>query len=89
MVKDEVLGSSGDEDQIALTLRQMALVDQVIGLEAEVARLHAAERGEGGAREEVERLRGELRAVYGSRTWSLGKALMLPARAAARLMDRR
>lgn len=62
--------------EIELGLRQLALVDRVLGLEAEVARLSAASEMDNGARHEIERLQGELRAVYGSRTWAVGSAMM-------------
>lgn len=57
-------------------LRQLALVDRVLGLEAEVARLRTVSPNANGARDEVERLQSELRAVYASRTWKLGSAMI-------------
>jgi hypothetical protein len=61
-------------------LRQLALVDRVIGLEAEVAQLLIV-------RDEVERLRQELDEVYASRTWKIGSAVLrvaMPRRARVR-----
>jgi uncharacterized small protein (DUF1192 family) len=58
-----------------VALRQMALVDRILGLEAEVARLKATTTGGNGARDEISRLEAELGAVYASRTWAAGKAL--------------
>ncbi len=75
MVKADAMKSDNDDDRIALTLRQMALVDRILGLEAEVARLNATAPGANGARDEVIRLEGELRAVYASRTWTAGLAV--------------
>lgn len=68
------------EREIELELRQLALVDRVLGLEAEVARLSVTSPVAGGARDEVERLAGELRAVYASRTWRVGSAMIRAAR---------
>jgi hypothetical protein len=59
---------SPNERDLALELRQLALVDRVLGLEAENARLKKA-------CDEEERLRAELQAVYASRTWALGSAM--------------
>jgi hypothetical protein len=72
-------------DEIARDLRTLALVDRVIGLEAEVARLSSTTTASTGARDEVARLEGELRAVYGSRTWRVGTAVLRPARALRRV----
>jgi hypothetical protein len=71
-------------DEIARDLRTLALVDRVIGLEAEVARLSSTTTAPTGARDEVARLEGELRAVYGSRTWRVGTAVLRPVRALRR-----
>ena len=61
--------------EIEQQLRQLALVDRVLGLEAEVARLSTISPNASGARDEVERLQSELRAVYASRTWKLGSTM--------------
>ena len=66
-------------DQIASDLRQLALVDRVIGLQAEVARLSISGPAAAGPRAEIERLQGELRAVYASRTWRVGRIVLRPA----------
>ncbi len=68
------------ERELDLQLRQLALVDRVLGLEAEVARLSATAPHANGARDEVERLQSELRAVYASRTWRIGSAVLRVAR---------
>lgn len=73
------------EDSIATQLRQLALVDRVLGLEAEVARLSSAAPSADNPRLEIERLSTELAAVYASRTWRLGTAALRPVRAAARV----
>ena len=67
-------------ESIELQLRQLALVDRVLGLEAEVARLSAVTPAASGARDEVARLEAELRAVYASRTWRIGRAVLRPLR---------
>jgi hypothetical protein len=69
------------EDQVASQLRQLALVDRVLGLEAEVARLSISGPAAGGQRAEIERLEAELRAVYASRTWRVGSLALWPLRA--------
>ena len=80
MSKSDPTATAVTADEIAVTLRQMALVDRVIGLEAEVARLNAITPGANGARDEIARLEGELRAVYASRTWAVGSAILKLAR---------
>lgn len=62
--------------EIATELRQLALVDRVLGLEAEIARMSS----QSGARDEIARLEAELAAVYASRTWRLGSAMVRIAR---------
>ncbi len=88
MVQQDVAGSDSDDDRIAVTLRQMALVDRVLGLEAEVARLNATAPGANGARDEISRLEAELRAVYASRTWKVGLAVTKVAQPLRRLRGR-
>lgn len=75
-------------EEIERSLRQLALVDRVIGLEAEVARLSISLPGSSGTRDHVARLEGELRAVYASRTWRLGSSLLRPVRALRALVRR-
>ena len=81
MVKNSGDEVAPTEDDIARNLRQLALVDRVLGLEAEVARLSSTATAPTGARDEVEALRNELRAVYASRAWRIGTAVLTPARA--------
>ena len=71
----------------ALLLRQLALVDRVLGLEAEVARLSILAPDSSGPRghDFVER---ELQTVYGSTTWRVGRAVLAPARAVRALLRR-
>lgn len=88
MRSDEPSTQSPDDGDQEVLLRQMALVDRVIGLEAEVARLGAAARGYGGAWEQIERLEAALEAVYASRTWSVGRAVLSPVRVVRRLTGR-
>jgi hypothetical protein len=78
---------SSEEQSIDVTrmqIRQLELVDRVLGLEAQVARLTAA-GAESWPRIEVDRLRGELAAVYGSRTWRVGTTVLKPLRAISSL----
>lgn len=70
-----------DEREVRIQLRQLELVDRVLGLEAEVARLTVAAHNPTGARERVEQLERELHAVYSSRTWRVGTAVLRPLRA--------
>lgn len=61
-------------------LRQLALIDRVLGLEAEVARLSSSSSSSEGARDQIARLEAELKAVYASRTWRIGSAVLRPLR---------
>ena len=70
--------------EVDAQIRQLALVDRVLGLEAEVARLSAITPSASGARDEVSRLESELRAVYASRTWRIGNIVLRPFRALTR-----
>jgi hypothetical protein len=77
-----------DADDFTSELRQLALVDRIIGLEAEVARLSSrpvepAPVVVDGA--EIERLHDELRAIYGSRAWRVGNLVLRPVRVVRRL----
>jgi hypothetical protein len=69
------------DGQVASELRQLALVDRILGLEAEVARLSISGPAAAGQRAEIERLQGELRALYTSRTWRIGSMALRPLRA--------
>jgi hypothetical protein len=79
IARDQNVPSEGELTQ---ELRQLALVDRVLGLEAEVARLSITGPAAAGPRAEIERLQGELRAVYSSRTWRVGSLVLRPLRAA-------
>lgn len=81
MTKDPGNDVTPTAEDIARELRQLALVDRVLGLEAEVARLSSTTTASTGARDEVEAVRAELRAVYASRTWRIGTAVLRPVRA--------
>ena len=59
---DNVLGS----DEILRGMRELALVDRVIGLEAEVARLSI----EGGIK--------DIRILHKSRAWRVGRIVLMP-----------
>jgi uncharacterized small protein (DUF1192 family) len=69
------------EREIQFELRQMALVDRILGLEAEVARLRANLPPGLSARDEIERLQAELRTIYGPRTGALGATVVRVLRA--------
>jgi hypothetical protein len=75
------VSDSISDAQVASELRQLALVDRVLGLEAEVARLSISGPAAGGQRAEIERLQGELSALYASRTWRIGSVALSPLRA--------
>lgn len=75
---DDVQDPSADE--IAVSLRQLALVDRIIGLEAEVARLSASSPVPSSARNEITRMQQEVNAVYGSKTWRVGSIVLRPFR---------
>lgn len=70
-------------EDIARALRELALIDKVIGLEAEVARL-STKSAYPSARDEIEHLRGQLRSMQASRTWRVGRAVLTPFRAVQR-----
>jgi hypothetical protein len=82
---DDGAGSPLTENDIELQLRQMALVDRVLGLEAEVARLTVRAPAWTGPRAEIERLRDELDAVHSSTSWKIGRALVRPVHSLLRL----
>ena len=67
-------------NDIGRDLRHLALVDRILGLEAEVARLSISAPASAGPRNEIARLEGELKAVYASKTWAVGSAVLRPAR---------
>ncbi len=61
-----------DPDAINREVRQLALVDRILGLQAEVANLKAS--GPASA----ETLQRELNALLVSRTWRVGRAVLSP-----------
>jgi hypothetical protein len=77
-INHDDVGPSAED--IQRDLRQLALVDRVLGLEAEIARLSIAAPALAGPRAEIERLQNELNAAYGSRTWRVGAAVLAPLR---------
>ena len=97
MTEDETGSSIGSadidgDDRVRVLERQLALVDRVIGLEAqlvEFARLNEPSpvTGPGSASNEAA-LRAELDAVLHSRSFRLGSALLRPVRIVARIVNR-
>jgi hypothetical protein len=74
-------GESEDELRAELRrrqLRELDLVDRVLGLEGEVARLSIMNQDGRLIRDEIERLEGENRALRGSATWRAGRAVLAP-----------
>jgi hypothetical protein len=83
-VEEDVSSASEmSPERVALELRQLALVDRILGLEAEVARLSAA-YPHASARDEIAAMHVHLESVYGSRTWKVGRAVLRPLRALRR-----
>lgn len=76
------------QDEIQRQLRQLALVDRILGLEAENARLAVLVGDSSGPRSGHDRLQREMAAVYASRTWRVGHAVLAPGRALRRLRNR-
>jgi hypothetical protein len=64
-------------DVLEVELRQLALIDKILGLEAEVARLSAVAPFVS-AREEIEKMSTRLNALYNSTTWRVGTAVLRP-----------
>ena len=77
MNEDESADARLSPETLGLELRHLALVDRVLGLEAEVARLSAA-TPHTSAREEIEKMHVRLRAAYDSSTWRVGTAVLRP-----------
>lgn len=65
-----------EESSLDVSARQLALVDRIIGLEAEVARLSI----EGAIR--------DIRILHKSRPWQIGRFILAPAVLARRLLRR-
>jgi hypothetical protein len=72
MKEDNVFGP----EEISRGMRELALVDRVIGLEAEVARLSI----EGGIK--------DLRILHRSRPWLVGRFVLMPIVILRRLVKR-
>jgi len=66
------------EELLDVQMRQLALVDRIIGLEAEVAHLKA---GKGGAE-----FRSEIKAIKSSATWRAGRIIIGPLAAVSRVL---
>jgi len=77
--------SEYDQSDLTRDLRQLALVDRIIGLEAEIARLSSRPVEPIAEIAEIERLHNELGAVYGSRAWRVGNSVLRPVRVIRRL----
>lgn len=63
--------------------RQLALIDQVIGLQAALAEESARNSP---SRARVEALETENRAMRSSATWRIGRAILLPVRLVKRIL---
>jgi hypothetical protein len=61
-----------DMDAVNREVRQLALVDRILGLQAEVANLKASSPAS------AEALQRELNALLASRTWRVGRAVLSP-----------
>lgn len=79
MVDKDASDELPSSDDLARALRELALVDKVIGLEAEVARL-STQSAYSDARDEIEHLRDQLNGMQASRTWRVGRAVLAPFR---------
>ena len=64
------------QTEIDRELRELALTDRIIGLEAEVARLN------------VQAGLNDKRVLYGSREWKIGKTLLAPIVFARKLIGK-
>lgn len=70
-------GQQHDPNSLDVSARQLALLDRIIGLEAEVARLSI----EGGIR--------DIRILHKSRPWQIGRLILAPVVLARRVLRRR
>lgn len=64
----------------AVALRQLALVDRILGLEAEVANLRSVNVGA--------EVQAQLNQVRSSATWRVGSAVLAPVRLVKRVVSR-
>lgn len=69
-----------DTEKIALQMRQLALVDRIIGLEAQIAAMRANLNSEA--------LTLQIKAVRSSATWRVGRAVLSPYFAVNRMLGR-
>lgn len=88
MDQSENPSSLPSPEVLAVELRQLALVDKILGLEAEVARLSAVAPFVS-ARDEIEKMHLRFNALYSSSTWRVGTAVLRPLRALQTLWRRR
>jgi hypothetical protein len=77
--------ADNQDPQFAQYQRELALVDQVLGLSAALAQ--EAIRNSP-SRQRVEELEHEIRALRSSSTWRVGRILMLPVRVVRHLASR-
>jgi SAM-dependent methyltransferase len=81
----ELRGSGSTDDQLI----RLALVDELMGVKAELAQARLqADNAVMDASEEADRLSEQLKEVRASVTWRVGRAALLPVRAARRLRRR-
>ena len=78
MTEERHASHDRSEEEIQRDLRELALVDRILGLEAEVARLSILVALPAGPRSGYDRMFSE---VWRSRTWRVGRAVLAPVRA--------
>jgi len=85
MAASEPMSASDADPSRDALLRELQLVDRILGLEGELAREQVLKQGGGLMRDEIERLERE---IQGSITWRAGRAVLAPGRALRRVFRR-
>ncbi|MFT6534912.1 MAG: hypothetical protein ACJAS7_000952 [Alpinimonas sp.] len=78
-VNFSALGPNRSHDHVECDLRQLALVDRVIGLEAQLAYLKSAQATNDA---------GDAHGLKSSMTWRVGRAVLMPVRFAKKVLRR-